>query len=85
MNNRYIFFKRLYKDYVVIIQNKSYGVDNKLKDIIKYNNINYVLVDNENNVLVHKVNNNKYWEWYLKCFYGELIEKIYRMLIKMNL
>ena len=60
MNNRYIFFKRLYKDYVVIIQNKSYGIDNKLKDIIKYNNINYVLVDNENNVLVHKVNNNKY-------------------------
>ena len=33
MKNRYSFFKLLFKDYIIIINNKCYGIDKELQKI----------------------------------------------------
>lgn len=52
--NKYIFFKSIYKDYIIIFEKnnnlKTYGFD---KNLIKYknnNDINYIIIDNNFNV-----------------------------------
>ena len=76
MKNRYIFFKKLFKDYVVLFDNNSYGVDNRLKFFIKNNDLNYLKIDKDNNVMIYKCNINNYRYYLIKDFLIEIIIKI---------
>lgn len=77
MKNKYYFFKRLYKDFVIIFIDKdnnirSYEVDNMLLKYIKNEDISYVSVTNDFVVDVVSRCNNKYYEYLIK----ELLIKI---------
>lgn len=77
MKNKYYFFKRLYKDFVIIFIDKdnnmrSYEVDNMLLKYIKNEDISYVMVSNDFMVNVVSRCNNKYYEYLIK----ELLIKI---------
>lgn len=77
MKNKYYFFKRLYKDFVIIFIDKdnnirSYEVDNMLLKYIKNEDISYVMVSNDFVVNVVSRCNNKYYEYLIK----ELLVKI---------
>ena len=69
MKNKYHFFKRMYKEYVVIIEikgkYKSYGHDKKLIKYIKNKDINYVIVDSDFKVSVVQVNHINNYKKYL--------------------
>ncbi len=69
MKNKYYFFKRIYKEYVVIIEikgkYKSYGHDKKLIKYIKNKDINYVIVDSDFKVSVVQVNHINNYKKYL--------------------
>lgn len=71
MKNKYYFFKRLYKDFVIIFIDKdnnmrSYEVDNMLLKYIKNEDISYVMVSNDFVVNVVSRYNNKYYEYLIK-------------------
>lgn len=77
MKNKYYFFKRLYKDFVIIFIDKdnkmrSYDVDSMLLKYIKNEDISYVMVSNDFVVNVVSRYNNKYYEYLIK----ELLIKI---------
>lgn len=77
MKNKYYFFKRLYKDFVIIFIDKdnkmrSYDVDSMLLKYIKNEDISYVSVTNDFVVNVVSRYNNKYYEYLIK----ELLIKI---------
>ena len=77
MKNKYYFFKRLYKDFVIIFIDKdnnmrSYEVDNMLLKYIINEDISYVMVSNDFVVNVVSRCNNKYYEYLIK----ELLIKI---------
>lgn len=77
MKNKYYFFKRLYKDFVIIFIDKdnnmrSYDVDSMLLKYIKNEDISYVMVSNDFVVNVVSRCNNKYYEYLIK----ELLIKI---------
>ena len=77
MKNKYYFFKRLYKDFVIMFIDKdnnmrSYEVDNMLLKYIKNEDISYVMVSNDFVVNVVSRCNNKYYEYLIK----ELLIKI---------
>lgn len=69
MKNKYYFFKRMYREYVVIIEikgkYKSYGHDKELIKYIKNNDINYVIVDSDFKVSVVQVNHINNYKKYL--------------------
>ena len=69
MKNKYYFFKRMYKEYVVIIEikgkYKSYGHDKELIKYIKNKDINYVIVDSDFKVSVVQVNHINNYKKYL--------------------
>ena len=64
MENKYYFFKKMYKDYVVILESngkyKSFGYDKELIKYIKNKDINRVIIDSDFKVSVVQVNNNNY-------------------------
>ena len=68
MKNKYYFFKKLYKDYVIILDDKgirkSFGYDKLLIKYINKIDINYIIVDNNFNVVKvdYKIN---YYKRYL--------------------
>ncbi len=71
MKNKYYFFKRLYKDFVIIFIDKdnnmrSYEVDSILVKYIKNEDISYVSVTNDFVVDVVSRSNNKYYEYLIK-------------------
>lgn len=71
MKNKYYFFKRLYKDFVIIFIDKnnkmrSYEVDSMLLKYIKNEDISYVSVTNDFVVNVVSRCNNKYYEYLIK-------------------
>ena len=71
MKNKYYFFKRLYKDFVIIFIDKdnkirSYEVDSMLLKYIKNEDISYVMVRNDFVVNVVSRCNNKYYEYLIK-------------------
>lgn len=77
MKNKYYFFKRLYKDFVIIFIDKdnnmrSYEVDSILVKYIKNEDISYVSVTNDFVVDVVSRSNNRYYEYLIK----ELLMKI---------
>lgn len=69
MKNKYYFFKRMYREYVVIMEikgkYKSYGHDKELIKYIKNNDINYVIVDSDFKVSVVQVNHINNYKKYL--------------------
>ena len=69
MKNKYYFFKKMYKEYVVIIEikgkYKSFGYDKELIKYMKNNDINYVIVDSDFNVSVVQVNHINNYKKYL--------------------
>ena len=69
MKNRYIFFKRLFKDYIIVFKIKdkytSIGIDKLLIPYLRKNNINYVIIDEDNNVENHTFSVNEY-DYYVK-------------------
>lgn len=77
MENRYEFFKRLYKKYVIVFlidgHYKSMGFDRSLIKYLKNEDISYVLVDSRFNVKVVDVINNKYEEYLLREIFYKLI------------
>lgn len=79
MKNKYIFFKRLYKDYVIIFEikgkYKSLNIDNELIKYINNGDLSYVIVKHDFNVLVNIVNNNEYYKYLLKFWIKQLIYK----------
>ena len=71
MKNKYYFFKRLYKDFVIIFIDKdnnmrSYDVDSMLLKYIKNEDISYVSVTNDFVVNIVSRYNNKYYEYLIK-------------------
>ncbi|CDE50834.1 unknown [Firmicutes bacterium CAG:460] len=71
MKNKYYFFKRLYKDFVIIFIDKdnnmrSYEVDSILVKYIKNEDISYVSVTNDFVVDVVSRSNNRYYEYLIK-------------------
>lgn len=78
MKNRYIFFKRLYKDYVIVFVEKdryiSFGIDKYLLEFINNKDLNYIIVDNDNDIKVKKFKVNKYREYVYKIFLFHLID-----------
>ncbi len=79
MKNKYIFFKRLYKDYVIIFEikgkYKSLNIDNELIKYINNGDLSYVIVKHDFNVLVNIVSNNEYYKYLLKFWIKQLIYK----------
>lgn len=71
MKNKYYFFKRLYKDFVIIFIDKDnnmrrYEVDSILVKYIKNEDISYVSVTNDFVVDVVSRSNNRYYEYLIK-------------------
>lgn len=67
MKNKYWFFKRIYKDYVIVFDNNiSYGIDKDLIKNIKCKDINYVIVDRECNIKVIECSNNNYYMYVIR-------------------
>lgn len=71
MKNKYYFFKRLCKDFVIIFIDKdnnmrSYEVDSILVKYIKNEDISYVSVTNDFVVDVVSRSNNRYYEYLIK-------------------
>lgn len=79
MKNKYIFFKRLYKDYVIIFEikgkYKSLNIDNELIKYINNGDISFIVVKHDFNVLVNIVSNNEYYKYLLKFWIKQLIYK----------
>ena len=69
MKNKYYFFKRMYKEDVVIIEikgkYKSFGHDKELIKYIRNKDINYVIVDSDFKVSVVQVNHINNYKKYL--------------------
>lgn len=77
MENKYYFFKKMYKDYVVILESKgkykSFGYDKELIKYIKNKDINYVIVDNDFKVSVVQVNHIDNYNRYLIINFMKII------------
>lgn len=80
MKNKYIFFKNLFNKHVIVFVNKngnyvSVGEDRYLIKYLKKKKISYVLIDNEFNVKVVDVDNNKYEEYLIKDYFLRALKK----------
>ena len=77
MENKYYFFKKMYKDYVVILESKgkykSFGYDKELIKYIKNKDVNYVIVDNDFKVSVVQVNHINNYNRYLIINFMKII------------
>ena len=76
MKNKYYFFKKLYKGYVVVFlkngKYKSYGSDRYLLKYVKNGDVSHVIVDSTFKVRVVDVKINNYYRYlileYLRSF-----------------
>lgn len=80
MKSKYIFFKKLFNKHVIVFVNKngnyvSVGEDRYLIKYLKKKKISYVLIDNEFNVKVVDVDNNKYEEYLIKEYFFESVKE----------
>ena len=79
MDNKYYFFKRMYKDYVVILESngkyKSFGYDKELIKYIKNKDINHVIIDSDFKVSVVQVKGvNNYKKYLIKNWIKNVTE-----------
>lgn len=80
MKSKYIFFKKLFNKHVIVFVNKngnyvSVGEDRYLMKYLKKKKLSYVLIDNEFNVKVVDVDNNKYEEYLIKEYFLRVLKK----------
>ena len=72
MKNKYYFFKRLYKGYVVVFlkngKYKSYGSDRYLLKYVKSGDVSHVIVDSSFNVSVVHVKGGAYYKYLIREF-----------------
>ncbi len=65
MKNKYLFFKKLYKNYVIILEDKgikkTFNCDKLLMKYINNLDINYIIINNNFDIIKvdYKVNNYK--------------------------
>ena len=89
IKTRYLFLKKLYPNYVIIILKKdeyiTFDIDNKIVNFIDYKldkyNINYLILDNLETIKNNKYINNKYFEFKMKVELLSLllfVSKIYQ-------
>lgn len=80
MRNRYIFFKKLFPNYLVIfIKKEKYwtmGIDKKLLKYQKNNDIDYVVINELNKPEIYKGTVNNYDFYVYRDFLLDLIKKI---------
>lgn len=88
METRYYFAKRTYKKHLVLLKDKKRYVTFKAdKEILKYlnfvdlktlnkNKINYIIVDNNNNINIKTFKNNNYDIIYSRYMISELLKKL---------
>lgn len=80
MKNRYIFFKKLFPDYIIIFNDgkrlKSIKKDKILMNYMKNKDINYIIVDNENNIEEYKFKKNNYKKYIIRLFLYDLLENM---------
>lgn len=73
MENRYWYFKKIYKGYCVVFvvkgKYKTSGIDKWMIKYVKKNLVSYVVIDSKFNVKVVDVKNNRYRELLLKEFF----------------
>ena len=93
IKTRYLFLKRLYPNYVIIILKKdeyiTFDIDNKIVKLIDYKldkyNINYLILDNLEIIKIINYTNNKYLEIKMRVELFSLlllVSKIYQEYIK---
>ena len=72
MKNKYYFFKKLYKGYVVVFlkdgKYKSYGCDRYLLKYVKNGDVCHVIVDNDFKVSVVHVKGDGYYRYLIREF-----------------
>lgn len=82
MKNKYVFFKRIYKEYVIVFdyqgKRKSIGNDKELMRYIRNNDINYIIVYNDFTIRKVTRKNNNYNKYLMQVF----IEKLMNSTIK---
>ena len=70
MKNKYYFYKRLYKDYIIVFnypnKYKSLGIDANLIKYIGNKDVNYVVIYNDYNVKIVKRKTNNYKKYLIK-------------------
>ena len=81
MNERYNIIKNLYKDYIIFIKTKKgkYKTLSFDKEILKYfnvDNLNCLYLNNLEIEEIHKYDNNRYNEYYLKTKLIKIMEVI---------
>ncbi|MDD4187381.1 MAG: hypothetical protein PHX04_01220 [Bacilli bacterium] len=88
MKNRYNFFKKKFKHYIILIKKKDiYYTFDQDKEILKYieykkindvrkKQINYIIIDNLEIELKKEYPNNNYELYLLKIFIKQILSKI---------
>lgn len=80
MINRYLFFKRLFPKYIIFIEkNGKYITLNNEDKLIKYvkeGKINYILVNEKNEIRIVNAKLNRYDEFLVKEYFINLVKKI---------
>ncbi|MBD8924219.1 hypothetical protein EGR52_12645 [bacterium] len=70
MKNKYYFYKKLYKDYIIVFnypnKYKSMGIDANLIKYIGNKDVNYVVIYNDYNVRIVKRKTNNYKKYLIK-------------------
>lgn len=70
MKNKYYFYKKLYKDYIIVFnypnKYKSLGIDANLIKYIGNKDVNYVVIYNDYNVRIVKRKTNNYKKYLIK-------------------
>lgn len=77
MKNKYYFFKKLYSDYIIILETKgkykSFGFDKKLLKYMKNGDINYIIVYHDFSINKNICEINNYKKYLIKEFIFEMM------------
>ncbi len=78
MKNKYEFFKKLYKDYIIIFdyngERRTMGFDKLLLKYMKEDDINYIIVSNDFLVYKRICKVNNYYKYLIKEFIEEIVK-----------
>jgi len=78
MKNKYYFFKKLYSDYVIVLESKgkykSIGYDKLLLKYIKNGDLNYIIVYHDFSITKYSSDINNYKKYLIKEFIFEMID-----------
>lgn len=66
MKNKYYFFKKLFKEYVIVFEvnnkYKSYGIDKVMMKYLRDGSVNYIIVFHDFKIKKYEVSNNNYYK-----------------------